>query len=146
MIALDASVAAKWYLPEADSAAAVALQEGSHPLIAPDPIRLEVPPSLPRRVRAEKKEERLAPELAVNRCEKWFKLLDQGTISLVPEAQLLQQAITLSIEIKHTLQDCLYLAVAAAHGIPLITADEPFHKKAVSHYREIHLLSKWRAN
>jgi predicted nucleic acid-binding protein len=146
MIAVDASVVAKWYLPEANSAAAIALQEACHPLIAPDLIRLEVAASITRRVRAEKKEERLAPELAVNRCEKWFKLLDQGAISLMPEAQLLQQAITLSIEIKHTLQDCLYLAVAAAHRIPLITADEPFHNKAVSHYREIHLLSKWRAN
>src|SRR5580704_2975405 len=112
MIVVDASVAAKWFLPEIGSAAAVELQEGPDQLIAPDLIRMEVAGSITRRVRAEKNEERLAPEAALGRCAKWFRLLDQAAIALIPEADLLQEAVNLSVEIKHTLADCMYLAAA----------------------------------
>jgi predicted nucleic acid-binding protein len=146
MIVVDANVAAKWYLPEADSAAAVALQEGQDQLVAPELIRLEVAASITRRVWAEKKEERLAPDLALSRCAKWFRLLDQGNLSLIPEAELMQEATNLSVKIKHTMHDCLYLAAARMHRAPLITADEPFQKRAAVHYPDIHLPAKWRMN
>jgi predicted nucleic acid-binding protein len=42
MIVVDASVAAKWFLPEKGSSAALALQEGPSQLAAPDLIRMEV--------------------------------------------------------------------------------------------------------
>ena len=51
MIVIDASVAAKWYLPEKGSDAAVELQEGPDQLFAPDLIRMEVAGSITRRVR-----------------------------------------------------------------------------------------------
>jgi predicted nucleic acid-binding protein len=67
-------------------------------------------------------------------------------VQLVPEESILKQAIELSVKIRHSLQDCLYLAVAEMHRIPLITADEPFFKKASPHHPEMILLSKWRMN
>jgi predicted nucleic acid-binding protein len=107
MIVIDASVAAKWYLPEVGSPAAVELQEGPDQLLAPELIRMEVAGSITRRVRADRKEERLAPDVALSRCAKWFRLLDQAALSLIPEAELLQEAVNLWVEIKHTLPDCM---------------------------------------
>jgi predicted nucleic acid-binding protein len=146
MIVIDASVAAKWFLPEVGSPAAVALQEGPDQLIAPDLIRMEVAGSITRRVRAEKKEERLAPDVALSRCAKWFRLLDQATISLIPEAELLQAAVNLSVEIKHTLPDCMYLAAARSLNARLVTADRPFHERAVRFYKHVALLPGCEAN
>jgi predicted nucleic acid-binding protein len=146
MIVIDASVAAKWFLPEVGSAAAVDLQEGHDQLIAPDLIRMEVAGSITRRVRADKKEERLASDVALLRCAKWFRLLDQATISLIPQAELLQEAVTLSVEIKHTLQDCMYLAAARGLNARLVTADRPFHERASRFYKQISLLPGCEAN
>ena len=140
MIVIDASVAAKWYLPEVGSQAALDLQEGPDQLAAPDLIRMEVAGSITRRVRAEKKEERISPELALSRCGKWFALLDQATVSLIPECELLQQAVKLSVETKHTLQDCMYLAAAQTLNARLITADRPFRERAVRFYKQVSLL------
>jgi len=146
MIVIDASVAAKWYLPEVGSTAAVELQEGPDQLIAPELIRMEVAGSITRRVRSDKKEERLAPDVAVSRCVKWFRLLDQAAISLIPDAELLQEAVNLSVEIKHTLQDCMYLAAARGLNARLVTADRPFHERAVRFYTHISLLPGYEAN
>jgi hypothetical protein len=66
--------------------------------------------------------------------------LDQATISLIPEAELLHEAVKLSVEIKHTLQDCMYLAAARELNARLVTADRPFHERAVRFYKHIALL------
>src|ERR1700680_4751844 len=135
MIVVDASVAAKWYLPEAGRTEALELQEGPDQVVARDVILMEVAGSITRRVRAEKKEERLAPDVALSRCVKWFRLLDQAVISFIPEVELLQQAVELSVEIKHTLQDCMSLAAARGLNARLVTADRPFHERAVHSYK-----------
>jgi predicted nucleic acid-binding protein len=140
MIVIDASVAAKWFLPEKGSDAAVELQEGSDELIAPDLIRIEVAGSITRRVRAENKDDRLTPAVARSRCDKWFRLLDTAVLILTPEAELLQQAVNLSIEIKHTLPDCLYLALAQKEKAHLVTADKPLFERASRFYKNISLL------
>ena len=116
------------------------MQEGTDQLFAPDLIRLEVAGSITRRVRAEKKEERIPPDLALSRCGKWFALLDQATVSLIPEREVLLQAVKLSVEIKHTLQDCMYLAAAQALNAPLVTADKSFRERAMRFYAQISLL------
>jgi predicted nucleic acid-binding protein len=51
MIVVDANVAAKWYLPELGSEAALELMDGASPLFAPDLIRLEVLAAITRCVR-----------------------------------------------------------------------------------------------
>jgi hypothetical protein len=146
MIVIDASVAAKWYLPERGSKEAVELQEGPDQLVAPELIRLEVAASITRRVRSAKEKERLPPEEALGRCAKWFRLLDQAAIALIPERELLEQAVKLSVEIKHTLQDCMYLAAARGLDAPLLTADKAFQERAVRFYKRISLLPGCEAN
>jgi len=138
MIIVDANVAAKWLLPEPGSEEAVALQEGPHQLAAPDLIRLEVAAAITRRVRAQ--ENPLPAKEVINRYQRWIRLLDQGIITLIPEDDLLSQAVDLAVHIKHPLQDCLYLAAAVVLDAELITADEPFLKRAVRHYQRVTLL------
>ena len=146
MIVVDASVAAKWFLPEKGSSAALALQEGPSQLAAPDLIRMEVAAAITKRVRAENEKDRLPPEEAIERCGKWFRRLDQGILVLVPEHELLGEAIKLSVDCKHSLQDCLYLAAARHLAAPLVTADEPFHRRIKSYYKKISLLEGCETN
>lgn len=138
MIVLDASVAAKWLLPEPGSQEAVALQEGPEELFGPDLIRMEVAAAITRRVR-DKKNPLPATE-AVRRCANWFRLLDQATIDLLPESELLEEAIQLSVKLPHTLQDCLYLAAAMRLDAALITADRPFHDRVKPFYKKVFML------
>jgi predicted nucleic acid-binding protein len=140
MIVVDASVAAKWLLPEVGTPAALELQEGPDQLFAPDLIRPEVAGSITRRVWAENAKERLALANVKARCDKWFQLQERATISLLPESDLLQEAVRLSIAIKQTLPDCLYLTAARHLGAGLITADRPFWKRASPSYKRPTLL------
>jgi predicted nucleic acid-binding protein len=138
MIVIDANVAAKWLLPEAGTEAALALQEGPDQLFGPELIRLEVAAAIAGRVRAQVNP--LPAEDAVNRYRRWLSLLDRAVITLIPESELLDQAVDLAIQVRHSLQDCMYLAAARRLGAPLITADHPFHKRASSHFPEVQLL------
>ena len=84
--------------------------------------------------------------VARGRCDKWLRLLDTATLSLIQEAELLQQAVNLSIEIKHRLADCMYLAAAQGLKVPLVTADRPFHDRAARFYKQISLLRGCEGN
>jgi predicted nucleic acid-binding protein len=142
VIVVDANVAAKWYLPEAGSEAALELMAGPNPLVAPDLIRLEVLSALTRRVRTH---EATVAE-AESRCHDWQRHLHAGAVSLVPESELLEDAVRMAMEIPHTLQDCLYLAVARRLDAPLITADRPFHDRVKTSYGRIALLAGCEGN
>lgn len=144
MIVIDASVAAKWLIPEAGSAEAAAFQEDPRQLVAPDLIRLEVASAITKRVRSERNP--ITEKDATLRCQRWFHLLDKAIISLVPERDVLARAIELSVHIKHALPDCLYLAVATSLDAELITADENLVKRACRHYNKISLLPGCSSN
>jgi predicted nucleic acid-binding protein len=137
MIAVDANVVVKAYIEEAGSEAAVALMTGEERLVAPELIRLEVAAALCRRVRNRE----MSPEEARTRCGHWLEQLRRGVVALTPDVDLLGEAITLSLKIRHPLQDCMYLAIAARFDATLITADKPFHERAVTGYPKISLLT-----
>jgi predicted nucleic acid-binding protein len=126
MIVLDASVAAKVYLEEPGSDEAIALLTGRENLLAPELVRVEVAAALLRRVRKGE----LAAEDARRRCNHWLERLRKGLFRLTPDHELLDDAIALSAELKHPLQDCLYLAAARRFDAPLITADRGFRDRA----------------
>lgn len=108
MIVVDANVAVKWYLPEAGSDAALELMDGTSPLFAPDLIRLEVLAAITRRVCTGE----ATAEVTMTRCNNWLRHLRAGAVTVLPEHEILDDAVSLSLQIPHTLQDCLYLAVA----------------------------------
>jgi predicted nucleic acid-binding protein len=54
--------------------------------------------------------------------------------------------VNLSVEIKHTLQDWMYLAAARGLNARLVTGDRPFQERAVPFYKHISLLPGCEAN
>jgi predicted nucleic acid-binding protein len=136
MIVIDANVAAKWYMPERGTEAALELLDSTEQLYAPELIRLEVLAAITRRVR---KGESTVEEARSMRHD-WFKHLHEGAVWLIPESDVLQDATELSMNVRHTLQDCMYLATAQRLGAPLITADRPFWKKVSPAYKQLSML------
>lgn len=126
MIVLDANVAAKWYLNEPGSDEAAQFLTASTPLLAPALIRTEVTGAVVKNYR-----KGLLPlDKARAACELWQADLKAGALTLFPDEELLAEAIEVALQIRHTLQDCLYLTVAARFDAPLITADRPFFLSA----------------
>ncbi len=142
MIVVDASVAAKWYLPEHGTENALELMLGPDKLFGPEVIRFEVLGAITRRVRNGK----ATSAEARAQCDLWLKNLSDGAIRLVPEAELLGATVELSISLKHPLLDCFYLAAAKQLEAPLLTADRPFHDRVKPFYKKVSLLSGCETN
>jgi predicted nucleic acid-binding protein len=142
MIAVDASVAAKGLLPEPGQAEADALLRGTSGLLAPALIRLEVAAAITRRGRTAA----MPDEEVRERYRNWIALLQDRAVVLLPDEELLDQAADLAILLKHPLQDCLYLAAAQRHKVPLITADPKFQQRAVTLFPDVTLLPGSQVN
>ena len=137
MIVVDATVAAKWYLAEADSAKALALvADSQEALFAPDWIEVEVASAITRRHRLGGATRAEAAALISD----WRHDVDLGRIALKPWRELLSEATNLALAISHGLVDCLYLACARQLGAHLVTADEKLHRRAVTAYPAVSLL------
>ena len=118
-VVVDASVAAKWFVPEVHSAAAARILDAEVALYAPDLIGPEFGNIVWKKVR---REELLREEAA--------DII--GAFAMVPleirsSALLLPAAFELAIELDRTVYDSLYLALAVAEDCALITADAKFH-------------------
>jgi predicted nucleic acid-binding protein len=138
MMVVDASVALKWFLPEAGSREAISLQSGPHNLAAPSLIRLEVAGAICRATRGNAP--RLSKQEADHLCSRWLNLADQRILEFVPDETLLKEACGLAVSIGHPLADCLYLELAYRWNIPLITADRVFHDRVVERFPKVRLL------
>jgi predicted nucleic acid-binding protein len=110
---VDASVAAKWLVPEPESAAADTLLDAE--LLAPDLLYAEVANIL------WKKQTRGEVEPAVvNAGVRW---LLQVPLQVHDGAALFADAVSLSQRLQHPAYDCFYLALAQSAEAPLVTAD-----------------------
>jgi predicted nucleic acid-binding protein len=136
VIVVDASVAVKWLVPEIGKAAADELLNDGVPLLAPALIRVEVAAATVRKV--------LFAEIDLQDGEGalrvWSQFLLNGLVTLVPDEADLARAWQLANELRHPLQDCLYLALALRLQTPLITADKKFADKARPVYSAVRLL------
>src|SRR5271166_5429588 len=127
MIVVDASIAAKWYLNEPGSEEAAALLTSASVLIAPALVQVEVNGAILRRYR----EGKLSLERAREACDLWDADLAAGALRLVPDEHLIVPARAIAFQIRHAIQDCLYLAAAVeADRARLVTADPTFHTRA----------------
>ena len=108
MIVVDASVAVKWFIPEAGEEAAAKLLGGKKRLVAPALIRMEVTGAIIRRFR----EGHLSEKKAREGTQAWEAMLQYRVVRLVPDAELFEDAVQMAFLAKHTLADCLYLAAA----------------------------------
>ena len=135
MTVVDASVAVKWLTAEERRDAANRILEGADKLIGPALLRVETAAAITRKA--------LLSEVTVQEAhealEVWAAII-RGTLDLMPEDEDLSGALKLALELKHALQDCIYLALAERLDATLITADGKFVAKARGRYPRVQLL------
>lgn len=113
---IDASVAAKWVLPEAGEGDARAILARAEALHAPALLPLELDSLLTRRVRRR--------EISAAEAGR-----DRAALAAIPmilhDMTILRAAAwRIALETGQTIYDCLYVALAVDIGAPLITADQ----------------------
>ena len=120
---LDASIAAKWFLPPAQETLmdeALALRDdyakGRVRFVAPDLFWPECGNVLWKAVRLG----RIAPDAA----EAAVTLLEDANITAIPTKSLLKDSFAMAVTLGRSVYDCTYVAVAVTTNIPLLTADE----------------------
>lgn len=136
MIVVDASVAVKWFMPEAGEEAAAKLLGGKQRLIAPALIRLEVSGAIIRRHR----EGHVSEKKAREGVQAWKAMLEHRVIHLVNDAELFDDAVQMAFLAKHALADCLYLVVAKQLAATVITADKAMRDRGTRAYKNITML------
>ncbi len=138
LIVVDASVAAKWVLTEADTHLALELLDGTVRCTAPALIRMEVAGAVIRRLRSET----MTVGLAEAACARWDALASGAFVQLIGQDDLLENAIDMALSIRHGIADCLYLAAATQLECKLITADRVLHERGKRIHDNIELLAR----
>lgn len=137
---LDACVAVKWLVPEADSEKAQDVlsgwNQGLIDLVAPALLLAEVANVLWKKAQRKEIDSGHAALLF-----KDFRLL---SLPLVPVEPLVVHALDFSFLYKHSVYDCIYVALAARERCILLTADEKlFRTFRLPVRRMIRLLKEW---
>lgn len=118
---IDANIAAKWYLPEEDSALAEAILGLEAELHAPDFLAVEFASIIWKHSIAG----HVSPEI-------WAAARDELKVAIGhwhKQELLLETALELAIEYRHHVFDCIYLALAILIDGQVVTADKPFLAK-----------------
>ncbi len=118
-VVVDASVAAKWFLPEIHSDAAARLLDPAIVLYAPDLIVPEFGNILWKKVRR--------AEITPVEAGEILRAFGALPLELRPSSALLTPAFELAVELDRSVYDSLYLAVAVAEECAMVTADAKFH-------------------
>ena len=121
MRVIDASVACKWLVEEEGSAEAVRLLEKGEGLIAPDLVIPEVSSALSRKL--------LAGEITSQQAKVAVEELAGFFDELVAGLRLAARSLAIAEDLRHSVYDCFYLALAEARGSQLITADTEFARR-----------------
>ena len=112
---VDASVALKWFLPEADGECAARLRREGTDLDAPDLLHAEVANALWKRVRR--------GELKVSTAGRIAAALSRLPIEVHPSRLLAGAALQIACATGLTVYDSLYVATALLTDGVLVTAD-----------------------
>ena len=115
-IVVDASVAAKWYVPEALSDRAETLLDGTFDLQAPDLIVPELGNVLWKKIGRD--------ELELAKAGEILAAFRRIPMHIVPSAHLIDGALEIATAHGRTVYDGLYVSLAVAIGGTLVTADE----------------------
>ena len=118
-IVVDASVAIKWYVPEPGAAEATAILQAGRSLLAPDLLVAELGNVLWKKVRRGELSAAEGAEIANGFAQ-------ACPVELWASGPLLQPALHIAIEFGRSVYDSLYLAVALAEGVSLVSSDERF--------------------
>ena len=115
-IVVDASVALKWVFDESESATAIALRDED--LLAPSLWLAEAANAVWRRARL--------GDITAEEAVAYFSELANAPVVLVAMEPHLERALSLAMEIRHPIYDCVYLALALRHETHVVTADRRF--------------------
>ena len=115
-LVVDASVALKWFVDEDGSPRAVSLLSSGEPMIAPDLVVAEVCNAAWKSLRRREIDAAQFDEIAAN--------VSRAFARLVSLDQLIRRAAVLAREMDHPIYDCLYLALAEAEDVAMVTADQ----------------------
>lgn len=113
---VDASVAAKWLLPEDHTEQAERLLAADATLFAPDLLYAEVGNVLWKRV--------LRGELTQQAADEALALLLQVDVAITPMQSLVVPAFALACRFERTVYDATYLALALELDAVLVTSDQ----------------------
>lgn len=120
-LAVDASVACKWFVEEAGSEEAGKLLTGGDTLVAPDLIVAEVCSAFWKKLRA--------GQMTASQVTAAMEGLSGFFDDLVPCHRLGARALVIAEALGHPVYDCFYLALAELNDIPLVTADQRLLKR-----------------
>jgi predicted nucleic acid-binding protein len=138
-VAIDSSVAAKWVLPESDTAEAqailVAAAQSNSKLRVLDLAMAEVTNAIWVRwlrglITAPEADGLLSDFLAL-------------PLTVVSSRSLLPEALRLSARYRISVYDSLFVAATVADSISGVTADEPLVHAVKTDFPQIHLLRSW---
>ena len=115
-LVVDASVAAKWVLPEPGSEEATALRTRDLNLIAPSLIVAEISNAVCKSA--------LRGDLDKHDALNALQTAIAHFARLVPIEQIAPEAMKLALDLKHPIYDCFYLALAERERVPLVSADK----------------------
>ena len=123
MYVLDASVIAKWFLPEEDSSLAAEFKkgfaQGAYEIACPDLLLYEFTNLL-----------RYNPAITDKESEEMLRnLFDLQIYLVVPQLNHLIEAERLAREHDISVYDAIYLAVAKELGFTLVTADKKLYER-----------------
>ena len=137
-LCVDASVALKWFVPEAGQAEALALREryaDGERLVVPDLFFVEVANGLRHHART--------GNLTEEELEQAAELLSALEVDSRSTQHLVTAAVRLAGQLQLTVYDAMYVAVAQEQQAELWTADMTLHSRAREVLPAAHLLS-WR--
>ncbi len=120
-LVVDASVACKWFVEEAGSAAAERLLSMGRALIAPDLVVPEVCNALWRKS--------TTGEISSDQLSDSVDDLVGFYDDLVPTMALAARATAMASTMGHPVYDCFYVALAERLGSQLVTADKELMKR-----------------
>ena len=117
---VDASVVVKWFFDEAHTEAAVRLLDDAHHLHAPDFYLLEVENVVCKRIRRR--------QITRHEADQVRQAVRRFPIQTHPFDALLEPAFEFAAGTGRSLYDCLYVALAALLGGPVVTADRRLYE------------------
>jgi predicted nucleic acid-binding protein len=133
LVVVDASVAAKWFLPEngealADQALALLDKYDKREIqfVVPDLFYVEIASAIWKAVRAGRVPRAFGDQALV--------LLTQREFATVPSLKLLDKAFQIATAFERTVYDSLYVALAEQTNSQLITADERLANSLAAHF------------
>jgi predicted nucleic acid-binding protein len=128
---LDASVAAKWYLPLGENLVEESVhlldefKSGLVRLAVPDLFWPEMGSIFWKAVRKKR--------ISVQSADEALQSLSELQLPTFPSHPLLKNAFTIAARFQRTVYDCIYVALAVASERPLVTADERLANALAAH-------------